>query len=66
MLRQLRALSDQLTQASQRLEDLTARQLALEQELLIAQQHRLRHEMQFAEVHAMIDRIQRRLEIANG
>ena len=65
-LRQLRALSDQLKKANHRLDEVNARLLALEQEMLIAQQHRLRHEMKFAEVDDMIDRIQRRLEITDG
>ena len=65
-LRQLRQLSDLLIRANQKLEELTSRVLSLEQEMLISQQHRLRHEIQLGEFHAMVEKIQRRLEISDG
>lgn len=62
----LRQLFKQLTQTNQKLDELGSRLPSLEQEVLILQQHRLRHEIQLGDFHVNVGEIQRRLEISDG
>ena len=65
-LRRVRELSDKLIRTNQKLEEMTWRVLSLERDLLSCMDHRLRQEIQIADIHAMLERIQRRLEISDG